>query len=93
MKIAIIGVGNLGYSIALGILGEGQITFDSLYLSKRNTKTLIILINLKETYFINYIFEYISSLTTCGFSAQNISKFTSAGFTPIPHNNLLIVAT
>lgn len=40
MKIAIIGVGNLGYSIALGILGEGQIKFDSLYLSKRNTKTL-----------------------------------------------------
>jgi pyrroline-5-carboxylate reductase len=40
MKIAIIGVGNLGYSIALGVLGESQINFKSLYLSKRNTKTL-----------------------------------------------------
>ncbi len=40
MKIAIIGVGNLGYSIALGILGEEHIKFDSLYLSKRNTNTL-----------------------------------------------------
>jgi pyrroline-5-carboxylate reductase len=40
MKIAIIGVGNLGYSIALGILGEGNIKFNSLYLSKRNTNTL-----------------------------------------------------
>ncbi|MFK5878419.1 MAG: pyrroline-5-carboxylate reductase [Flavobacteriaceae bacterium] len=40
MKIAIIGVGNLGYSIALGILDEENIKFDSLFLSKRNTKTL-----------------------------------------------------
>lgn len=40
MKIAIIGVGNLGYSIALGIVGEGNIKYDSLYLSKRNTSTL-----------------------------------------------------
>ena len=40
MKIAIIGVGNLGYSIALGILSEDTIKFDSLYLSKRNTSTL-----------------------------------------------------
>ncbi|GAB1308828.1 pyrroline-5-carboxylate reductase [Urechidicola sp. KH5] len=40
MKIAIIGVGNLGYSIALGIVGEGNIPYESLYLSKRNTATL-----------------------------------------------------
>jgi len=40
MKIAIIGVGNLGYSIALGILSSGNVNFKSLYLSKRNTKTL-----------------------------------------------------
>jgi len=40
MKIAIIGVGNLGYSIALGILGQDKIKFKSLYLSKRNLSTL-----------------------------------------------------
>jgi len=40
MKIAIIGVGNLGYSIALGILSEDNVKFDSLYLSKRNINTL-----------------------------------------------------
>ncbi len=40
MKIAIIGVGNLGYSIALGILSEDNVKFNSLYLSKRNTSTL-----------------------------------------------------
>ena len=40
MKIAIIGVGNLGHSIALGILGESHIKFESLYLSKRAVKTL-----------------------------------------------------
>lgn len=40
MKIAIIGVGNLGYSIALGILSEDSINFKSLFLSKRNTSTL-----------------------------------------------------
>ena len=40
MRIAIIGVGNLGYSIALGILSEDSINFKSLYLSKRNTSSL-----------------------------------------------------
>ncbi|MDT0552879.1 pyrroline-5-carboxylate reductase [Urechidicola vernalis] len=40
MKIAIIGVGNLGYSIALGIVGQSDIDVESLYLSKRNTSTL-----------------------------------------------------
>ena len=40
MKIAIIGVGNLGYSIALGILSEDNVKFNSLYLSKRNTNTI-----------------------------------------------------
>lgn len=40
MKIAIIGVGNLGYSIALGIVGQSNIPYESLYLSKRNTSTL-----------------------------------------------------
>ncbi len=40
MKIAIIGVGNLGYSIALGILSQDEIKYDSLYLSKRNVKSL-----------------------------------------------------
>lgn len=48
MKIAIIGVGNLGYSIALGILGESQINYTSLYLSKRNTKTLTSFENLPK---------------------------------------------
>ncbi len=38
MKIAIIGVGNLGYSIAVGILGQKkEIDCKSLYLTKRNT--------------------------------------------------------
>ncbi|MCK5814352.1 MAG: pyrroline-5-carboxylate reductase [Flavobacteriaceae bacterium] len=36
MKIAIIGVGNLGYSIVLGILGQDKIKYDSLCLSERN---------------------------------------------------------
>ena len=40
MKIGIIGVGNLGYSIALGILSQDDIRFMSLYLSKRNVKSL-----------------------------------------------------
>lgn len=40
MKIAIIGVGNLGYSITLGILSQDHIKFDSLYLSKRNISSL-----------------------------------------------------
>jgi len=40
MKIGIIGVGNLGYSIALGILSQDDIRFMSLYLSKRHVKSL-----------------------------------------------------
>ena len=41
MKIAIIGVGNLGYSIAVGILGQKkEINCKSLYLTKRNTASL-----------------------------------------------------
>ena len=41
MKISIIGVGNLGYSIAVGILSQKkEIQCQSLYLSKRNTQTL-----------------------------------------------------
>ena len=41
MKISIIGVGNLGYSIAVGILSQKkEIQCKSLYLSKRNTETL-----------------------------------------------------
>ena len=41
MKIAIIGVGNLGYSIAVGILGQKkEINCKSLYLTKRNTTSL-----------------------------------------------------
>jgi pyrroline-5-carboxylate reductase len=40
MKIAIIGVGNLGYSIASGILSQDSIKYKSLYLSKRNIDSL-----------------------------------------------------
>lgn len=41
MKIGIIGVGNLGYSIAVGILSQRkEINCKSLYLSKRNTNSL-----------------------------------------------------
>jgi len=41
MKIAIIGVGNLGYSIAVGILSQKkEINCKSLYLTKRNTSSL-----------------------------------------------------
>jgi pyrroline-5-carboxylate reductase len=41
MKIAIIGVGNLGYSIAIGILSQKkEINCKSLYLTKRNTASL-----------------------------------------------------
>ena len=41
MKIAIIGVGNLGYSIAVGILNhKKEIGLKSLYLTKRNTQSL-----------------------------------------------------
>ena len=41
MKIGIIGVGNLGYSIAVGILNQKkEIKCQSLYLSKRNTDSI-----------------------------------------------------
>ena len=41
MKISIVGVGNLGYSIAVGILSQKkEIQCKSLYLSKRNTDSL-----------------------------------------------------
>jgi len=40
MKIAIIGVGNLGYSIAAGILSHKNLAYKSLYLSKRNVAAL-----------------------------------------------------
>ena len=40
MKIAIIGAGNLGQSIAHGILGQNEIGCDQLYLTKRNTADL-----------------------------------------------------
>ncbi len=49
MKIAIIGVGNLGYSIALGIISEDNVNFESLYLSKRNTNTLNSFKNIPNT--------------------------------------------
>ena len=40
MKIAIIGTGNLGYSIAIGILTQDNFKFRNLYLTKRNTESL-----------------------------------------------------
>lgn len=41
MKISIIGAGNLGYSIAVGILNEKkEIRYKSLYLTKRNLSTI-----------------------------------------------------
>jgi pyrroline-5-carboxylate reductase len=40
MKIAIIGAGNLGQSIAHGILNQKKLKYSSLYLTKRNTKAL-----------------------------------------------------
>ena len=41
MKIAIIGVGNIGYSIAVGILNKKQdINCNSLYLTRRNTASI-----------------------------------------------------
>ncbi len=41
MKIAIIGVGNLGYSIAVGILGnKKEVKCQALYLSKRDTSSI-----------------------------------------------------
>jgi pyrroline-5-carboxylate reductase len=40
MKIAIIGTGNLGYSMALGILTQDNFKFKNLYLTNRNTESL-----------------------------------------------------
>lgn len=40
MKLAIIGVGNLGYSIALGILSQKNFKIKNLYLTKRDTTSL-----------------------------------------------------
>lgn len=40
MKIAILGTGNLGYSIAIGILSQDNFKFKNLYLTKRNTASL-----------------------------------------------------
>lgn len=40
MKIAILGTGNLGYSIATGILSQENFKFNNLYLTKRNTESL-----------------------------------------------------
>ena len=40
MKIAIIGTGNLGYSIAIGILTQNDFKVKNLYLTKRNTASL-----------------------------------------------------
>jgi pyrroline-5-carboxylate reductase len=40
MKIAILGTGNLGYSIATGILNQHNFEFENLYLTKRNTASL-----------------------------------------------------
>ncbi|WP_456424042.1 pyrroline-5-carboxylate reductase [Lutibacter sp.] len=40
MKIAIIGTGNLGYSIAIGILAQKSFKVENLYVTKRNTTSL-----------------------------------------------------
>ncbi len=40
MKIAILGAGNLGYSIAIGILSQTNFKCKNLYLTKRNTASL-----------------------------------------------------
>jgi len=40
MKIAILGTGNLGYSIAVGILTQDNFKFKNLYLTKRDTSSL-----------------------------------------------------
>jgi len=40
MKIAIIGAGNLGYSIAIGILKQKDFNVNNLYLTKRDTSSL-----------------------------------------------------
>ena len=39
---------------------------------------LIISINLKLNHFINYVFQWISSLATCGFFSQKIANLTTA---------------
>ncbi len=46
MKIAILGTGNLGYSIAIGILSQNNFKYKNLYLTKRNTASLDSLKNL-----------------------------------------------
>jgi len=46
MKIAIIGAGNLGYSIAIGILTQKDFNVHNLYLTKRDTSSLSSLENL-----------------------------------------------
>lgn len=40
MKIAILGTGNLGYSIAMGILTQDEFKLKNLYLTKRNIDSL-----------------------------------------------------
>lgn len=40
MKIAILGTGNLGYSIATGILSQNEFNVNNLYLTKRNLSSL-----------------------------------------------------
>lgn len=40
MKIAILGVGNLGYSIAKGLLNQNNFNVKNLYLTKRNVNSL-----------------------------------------------------
>lgn len=40
MKIAILGTGNLGYSIAVGLLTQENFKLKNLYLTKRNTESL-----------------------------------------------------
>lgn len=40
MKIAILGVGNLGYSIAKGLLNQNNFNIKNLYLTKRNVNSL-----------------------------------------------------
>jgi len=40
MKTAILGTGNLGYSIAVGILTQDNFKFKNLYLTKRDTSSL-----------------------------------------------------
>jgi len=40
MKIAILGTGNLGYSIAVGLLTQDNFKLKNLYLTKRNTDSL-----------------------------------------------------